>query len=149
MISTALTRAGEGAGFFAGSKWVFDLNKHKTQGILLLLLVPAPEITGLLMQEEVLAPLGSCSPHLRRCNSMGRAQHGHARHGVWQEHPLDVSARPSMCSDPTKPGGRCRRDFMAPAALSALKNGPIAVVFQCPLVPKHRGFMAGLSLERR
>lgn len=127
---------------------MFDPNKRKTQGILVFLLVPAPEITGLLMQEEALAPLGSCSPHLKRRNSMGRAQHGHAHHGVGQEHPLDTSARPSVSSDPAEAGGRCRGDFMAPAALSALGKGPIAAVFQCPLVPKRRGFMEGLSLER-
>lgn len=124
---------------------MFDPNKRKTQGIWLFLPVPAP---GLLTQEEVLAPLGSCSPHLKQRNSMGRAQHGHAHHGEGQEHPLDMSARPSVNGDPAEAGGRCRRDFMAPAAPSTLGNGPIAVVFQCPLVPKHRGFVEGLSLER-
>ena len=79
---------------------------------------------------------------------MGRVQRGHARHGVGQEHPLDVSARPFVYGDPAEHGGRCRRDFMAPEALSALMNGPVAVVFQCPLVLKHRGFMEGLSPER-
>lgn len=46
------------------------------------------------MEEEVLVPLRSLSHHLRQCNSMGRAQHGHGEQGVGQEHPLEVSAGP-------------------------------------------------------
>lgn len=76
---------------------------------------------------------------------MGWAQHGHAHGGVGQEHPLDASAGPSVASGQ---GGRCRRDLLAPAAPSGLRDTPIAVVFQCPLVPKHRGVREGLSPEK-